>query len=439
LAEFNPTPFDVVVVSIFGRGHWIAVELARIGLNVTLLDLSENLRRWSPDDNEGPWGLFQPERYGTGLMERLNHDDELISVANGFTFWLKSGPLELKGPTTTIRLEKLGFNKIEELDKKPIVSDFKRRWLWNFAFQWMSNEFYENTESEKGRYFAPIGTNFYIRKPTRQGHSKSVDWCERNNVKVIRNLQVQDLAFKSKSDLKSIEVLLEKNPTSEMISADYFVWHLTSEETELLDSKVKQKVFSNGSLEPLWVWQRYRIKIKNAAPEVEQWPEHFIIILDEELTWVHENQLVVKRTTSADTFDLWILMPNVQRFNRDYIMYRSEKIKEALNKKAKQIEFDFIDYPVGMTFTYNHVGPARHMVYDPEQKKKWSPSKLKNVFFESAEVRGTLGFEGEWLEQQKITTSFKKIWQDELIRQKKLFDKNQDKNNGANIGQQENP
>ena len=42
---------SVFVVSVFGRGHWLAVELKRKGLDVTLIDVSAAMGSWGPEDS----------------------------------------------------------------------------------------------------------------------------------------------------------------------------------------------------------------------------------------------------------------------------------------------------------------------------------------------------------------------------------------------------
>src|SRR4051794_13320435 len=100
---------DVAIVSAFGRGNWLAAELADLGLKVSLVDVSEALGRWTPEDWEGPFGLLKAEFLKTSQLERLNEEDYFDSVDEGFVVWLKDGPLDLKGPLTAYQMERRGF------------------------------------------------------------------------------------------------------------------------------------------------------------------------------------------------------------------------------------------------------------------------------------------------------------------------------------------
>ncbi|RYZ83513.1 MAG: hypothetical protein EOP06_19855 [Proteobacteria bacterium] len=85
---------SVLIVSAHGRGHWLAAELHREHIPVTVIDVSSKLGVWPPEDLEGPFGFLKSEELTPSQSERVFAEDAYISVDEGFTTWLPDGPLE---------------------------------------------------------------------------------------------------------------------------------------------------------------------------------------------------------------------------------------------------------------------------------------------------------------------------------------------------------
>lgn len=418
MSDFTPKAKTVVVVSAFGRGHWMAVELKRAGLQVHLLDMSEGLCSWVPEDAEGPFGYFQPERFGSSMLERLNEDDHLQQVENGFTLLLSSGPVELRGPVANHRLKKIKFSEDWWKSTAPPADSFESSWLWHLSAGVAQNQFKENNEGYKNKFSLPLTVPFFVKKPTRQGHHQSLQWVERSGVSVYRRVQIFDIALNAKKNIRGVEILKEGSKSSEILDGEQFIWCLSSEETDLLGVRVRQSLFPNGALEPEWIWQRYRLKIGESV-ERNIWPEHFLMLQDVGLPWAHENLLIVHRTTSDELFDVWTLLPNAQRFNRDYLTHRSEKMIQLFKQRWVHMKVDVNEYPEGYELTYNKVGPARQPVFNSNQWKSWKFSNYKNFHLDSFESRPGLGSEGAWTCESNIISELKKWWTaDQAIQEK---------------------
>src|ERR1043166_3049127 len=78
----------VAIISIFGRGHWLATELAKAQVPVLLVDISDKMGNWEPEDAEGPFGYFEIEK---SFRERLLADELSHQPASGLTLWLEEG------------------------------------------------------------------------------------------------------------------------------------------------------------------------------------------------------------------------------------------------------------------------------------------------------------------------------------------------------------
>ena len=87
---------DVLLVSAFGRGHWLAARLAYEGFKVKLLDLSSFLGPWISEDREGPYGFFRDESLTELQTLRIEEEGYQDLVKPGFTLWLKRGPISFQ-------------------------------------------------------------------------------------------------------------------------------------------------------------------------------------------------------------------------------------------------------------------------------------------------------------------------------------------------------
>ena len=140
---------DITIVSAFGRAHWLASELAALGLKVTLIDVSDHLGRWAVEDKEGPFPLFRTERYSALQMQSLMVEGTLTQIDNGMAFLLPQGPLELKGPLSAFLLQqhqisptvidylqnadRLSLADQQNLRKLMQEQDFEKVWMASFA------------------------------------------------------------------------------------------------------------------------------------------------------------------------------------------------------------------------------------------------------------------------------------------------------------------
>ena len=145
----------IILVSAFGRGHWLAAALAGEGIKTTLVDVTAKLGVWPSEDIEGPFGFFRNERISDSQVERLYAEDPFQEATNGFTLWLPEGPIEFKGPLTKFKIDNYEFaqpvkeilfsseqEKNAKLAYKNLPEyDFDRSWLLHFAHQWASTTY----------------------------------------------------------------------------------------------------------------------------------------------------------------------------------------------------------------------------------------------------------------------------------------------------------
>jgi hypothetical protein len=419
---------EILIISAFGRGHWLAANLKRNGIDTALIDVTEKMGTWVPEEAEGPFGFFQSERLLESQYERLIEEEPPLELPNGFTLWLSDGPVELKGPVSKRRLERLGvgedvvqylLGQAKGLSKARLARlPFSEKWLINLAHGLAANHYRPAAEYFESDEFLPLFAKFFIRLPSRVGHSRSLDWCERQGVEVVRKADVIDISLKGRREIRGVEYRHNNAERTEIFECEQMVWCLTSEETSLLGIKPQQKLFPHGILEPSWVWTRYRLKISD-IPLRDLLPMHMLIIDDIGRPWTHDNFVILQKTGSADLFDAWCKLPNVQRFNKEYLVSRSQAITDLLKARLVSLDVETINQPIGYDLTYTQAGPARYPIYDSTERLLWRPGQYLNVHFDSAEHWQSLGWNGMLQKQNEIMSNLQLWWTRKLAKLKK--------------------
>lgn len=436
---------QVAIVSIFGRGHWLSVELARLGVSVTLFDVTHLMGRWAPEDGEGPFGFFKASSLKESQMERLLEDDPPVLVGSGFTIWLPDGPVELKGPTADLRLKHWGMSP-EAIDyisgrSSSVVKasalarkSFDETWLAHLAHSFSSVISTLLPESLSVSLKRDLFSSFMIRQATRGGLEKSLKWCESFGVKVYRNAEIKDIAFHDRKDLEGFAV---KTDRPGLFRAEKFVWCLSSEETGMLGSQVQENLYPLGAVEPEWIWIRYRLRMENQAKGATNsalgLPLHSVIISDLHLNWVCENMIILQRTVVADTFDAWIRIANTHRFQSQYLEEKGREICHRLEAKIPEQKISLSELPAETQMTFLQLGPARHPLFSRGKRETKPAKKLSNVHYDSPQTWEALGWEGQFASQEEILKDLSQWWQKREELRKKREAKLQKQQTGAEL------
>ncbi|MEI7973842.1 MAG: hypothetical protein WCH11_05695 [Bdellovibrio sp.] len=280
---------DVIVFSAFYRGQALAVELARRGMAVTLVDLTHGLGRWILEDVEGPFGYVTDENLLPSQSEFLAQSDALIPVPESLSVWCESGPIELKGPTWPLH----------ELQ-------------WKARLSQLQGAFGSSSLSVRETDCLDLTRTFFVRHPTRPGFENSLDWCRRNQVRVVEQGRIMDASVSSRNILEAFEIQTKNEKSSEILRARHFLWALSLAETAFAQKNLVQKIFkgsvfgpkiSTETYPPDWTWVRFRVHL-SSGPGRAEIPECLWILEDWLSPWTHAESLILRRTPSDDNFDL---------------------------------------------------------------------------------------------------------------------------------------
>lgn len=407
---------EVVLVSAYGRGNWLAASLAQESIETTLIDISHLMGAWPPEDVEGPFGFFKSEKITEFQMERLSHDDPYHEVSCGWTLWTSQGPIEFKGSTSRYMLDKLPLNP----DLKTLVLsaqgqgrkvyqdldayDFSESWLLHLAHQWCSTEMLSNERGALQGQASVLTSSFLTRQATRSGHDKSLEWLKSRGVKVIRPQRLEDI-FVENGQISALEIQAERKG---VFKFEQLVWLLSSEETYFINEKLGKKFFSRGAVESEWSWVRYRIGIEEYS-ERNNLPAHCVMIKDLDMMWTHENYIILMRTSSANQFDCWIRIPTVQRFNKEYLTEKGNRVLGVLKGCLGQEEgVQVLSYPQEYSYTYAQLGPSRFPVF--KYNSKTINSKFRNMHLVGVETFDRYQWDRIFAGQEEVRIRLLEWW-----------------------------
>ena len=387
---------SLVIVSVFGRGHALAVEMARRGIATSLIEVTGTLGNWILEDVEGPFGLFQDEELTPTQSEWLAQTDVLFPAPLGLVVWCDRGPIELRGPTW----------HLHEKTFVPHLSSLSAHW----------------GQGVRGVATKPLDLQkvLQVRHSTRNGFASSVEWCRKNGVKVWDRAQIVDLSLPQKHLLQGLEIRNEAEQRTHLVTADHFVWCLSEEETRFaVGADSCQQIFARSKSEPEWTWERYRLSFK-AESGREEIPELVWILRDWQIPWTHENSLILRRTPSTEFFDAWVLMAAAQRFNRNYLQDLGARVLQHLHFRFPTLGVEIVHPPLSFEAGKDQLGPMRHPVYERASNVK---GRLQNVEIDCAETRGGLTLNHQLRHQRELGRQIYALWEKAKLKREKQNDR----------------
>ncbi len=410
---------DIVIVSTFGRGHWVAAELVGHGVSVSLVDVSDQLGHWSPEDIEGPFGYFHAANFTLSQKARLDEEDYAELVDDGFVLWLKSGPIDMRGPHSTYLLKKAGIpteqvdyisgydgmtKRRGELLKKWRSEPFERTWFVNLAHSLGSHHSSRNWDALKFGRPLPLTSPYAVRRVSRRGFEKSLQWVEALGVKVQAKAKIRSIEIEGRN---MVALRFEDG----IVRGEQFVWCLTSSETKKLKAEIFRELFPHGELQSDWFWARYRVGLSSSMI-TQSLPLKFLVLDEIGLPWTHANLIWLQRTTAPEVFDGWVRIPAVHRFQKAYLEAMGREIVNVLSARLPDVDVRIAEHPQEFVYEPNELGPALYQIYDPQMLEKFHRRRLRNLLFDGPETWSALDWSARMESQKQIVESIR-AWQNE--------------------------
>lgn len=403
---------QVMIVSAFDRGIWMATELKNRGLGVEYFDLSQQMGNWPPEDVEGPFGFFH---HGKLPMSYLNHQNVLSpyrSVQDGLVVWTTGVPFQLRSPIVREQIARRELNSPDSAQKSKVA--FSKNWLNLFCHQWGSSHYYENQQFPQGEFLSPYQRDFMIRNPSRADAPKVSEFLRQAGVDVKNKAQILDLSFEGKKIVSGLEI---QGAEKGLRKCSTLIWCLTSEETKHLSKKIFKHLYSDV-IEPVWTFVRYRLQL-NDCLELNVLPEHFNLLEDVFSPWTHAHWMICQRTPLREQLDFWIRIPSFQRFNKSYLLQRGSQILDLVSARLSLSEPEILSYPQEYYYSFEQVGPARWNQYDLSSFGQTTHGQFSNVHFCSPENWQSYQWIHRYESENRIVQEVHDVWQKEEIKRKK--------------------
>ena len=436
---------EVVIVSIFGRGNWLASELAMRGLNVTLVDVSERMGVWAPEDAGGPFGISESPDLTASQRTTLIGDCEMQSCERGLTIWLKEGPIECRSELTSFELRKRNVSSLAEEYSRKISTQvsladpnqereianlrrllerqpFEENWLAHWAHQLAANVYVENHRAcSHGRalaLFAPLT----LRHLTRKSISQGLQACQASGVTIRRKANIRDVRITGRL-IDAIEIDDER---AGIERGRTFVWMLSGEETLRFDTPVHATLYPNGSMGPDWYWSRFQVELQGDGAAKTWLPPWVSLIEDPFLPWTHSNMMILKTTSRAGAYDVWLKLPVWARFDGKYLNHMRDEMLARLTERLPSLKPTLLSMPIESEMAREKLGCPRFPIYSEQSIGRTDALDAANVFFDGPERWSSLDPLGQLQSQSQIFTrilAIKEQWDAERRRAEILKEK----------------
>ena len=419
---------DLVIVSAFGRGNWLALETARKGWKTTLIDISEALEPFSAAEIEGPFGLLETDDISLSQIARVKDEGECVPVREGFNLWLKEGPLEFRGPMVSHQLTSKKISKdvtqyllnsglpdrsVEREAKNLEREPFTESWLAHLSHQIASPLMSENHKALAHGDHWPVFAPFSIRQVTSDGMKKGLQACRDAGVVVFSSEKIRELKFEGR---EAVSISLQNVP---LIHSRAFVWMLSSFETRNCPQEVAETLFPLGPVEPKWYWARLQFELQTFDIEIlkAQLPQHTVILEDPFLPWTHANLLVLRKHGQASdySFDVWAKLPVHFLAQPQRLTQFAQEVAQRLERRIPKTKFVF--KPAGEVAVASRL--IRQPIFEPRDLRGLETKKSGNLFFCGPEQWDFNDWLGSYRAQNRLFPVIDKIksqWDARLAR-----------------------
>lgn len=287
--------FDVVILSVKGRGVHLAHQLAQSKKTAVI----EIFNHYQPEDLEGPFGFF---------LDSLR-PPHWVESSSGFSVKTLEKSFHFKELLlSSVYQQRAEYQNLLSISSK----GFKNNWLRILLRQLTAGVDMSLSDVCAGEDFSFVFKDFGLLRSTSQKFN--------SNVSVFSG---DGFDFNEKLNCFS-------HPEKGKIKGENIVCLLNPEEMKLF-KKDWQCIFFKSSLRPHWCWQRLSFKFEDEGYFA---PLYLVLADPKNIPWDYERLICLKRSlTFENHIELWVKVP-----------YVSCDFSESVQKITKALENYFPNF-----------------------------------------------------------------------------------------------
>ena len=382
--------FDVLVISAFQRGDWLATTLKEKNLKIAVLDMSYLLEDKGEED---PFGYFLSYELQNSQIHFL--ESFCKTKKESFQILLKEGPFKAGHQLTDFWLSQSEFQpswdylwacsysseeEKKRLKKEVEKSSFTVSWLSFLSHTLASSVYCDSYEKLQGKPLLFCDT--WCRREKR-GRFDDKSFLEKQGVLVLTPKKT--LSFFKKGRRKKIQF----DDLGQM-EARHLVVSLNHKELEKIGIPLKT---SYESKKPLLLWAKMSV---NSSVWEKEWGDHFLWLLNKEFSWTHENLCVIQNL--GDSLDIWLRLP--------YAFQETQYKDRLLDTQAQLLRHFESKMPQGSLKVLQNLTCMPSLpVWKEGEKRKTQISS--GIWWDSVECSRRLDWQGRFFHQEKILKEMK--------------------------------
>jgi len=404
---------EVTILSVYGRGFWIASQLKKRNIKVKVIDYTDHFEAWKPEDIRNPIGVFYSGHITDNMWARMHIEDDFEPQKEGLCVWTTDGPVHFKSSLVNYYLrdtkksetieeilkpvnpDKKKKSKIEKFIDKVSPLDFdadiKEMWILKLSRELAATSMGQFSSSDIDNY-SKLQSDFSVGDFQWEGYLKACQWLADKGVAVVRPKKIT----------KDLDIYISGEKEA--------LCFLTAEELKHcgLTEESCQALYKAKMTEPEWCWTRCRIKIKSHL-EKDVLPSHFIIIDRTELPLSHGNMLVFTSSKEETLWDVSYRVPLWYEDDINFVKDLEEDILKIVKKKIPSSTPALVESST-IGIKKNKRGPLPYCLYSEKQKEAFENTKIKSWVNLSPEVWPSLDWEGRFKVQkdhiEKVVSGF---------------------------------